>query len=603
MVQDSNKSVPVGTLEELEQKGYLSVTAQGHDIVVFYHEGEVHALDNRCPHMGFPLSRGSTKDGILTCDWHHARFDIKSGGCFDLWADDVPVFAVNVIDGTIFVHTERDNKRRKDEHRAYHLRRLNDAMEQNIALIIAKSALTLDSEGVSSSDLFRKGLEYGTRYRQEGWGPGLTILTCMMNLAPYSRREDGPRALYHGLSAVASDCSGQPPRFAVSPLPDVKSSADVRTLKRWFRHFIEVRDADGAERCLVTAIRAGTEPHILADMLFSAATDHRYLDSGHVLDFTNKAFEALDVVGWDLAEQVLTSLVTLYAQATRMEERSSWRHPVDVVALLNDCFDKLPAVLEKGKQSRTTWKASKATIDVLLGDNPKAIVNVLVESLQDGAKQEELAAIVAYAAALRIAQFPITNEYSDWDTTLHTFTFANAVQQAICRLPSSKELLRAIFDVAMSNYLNRFLNVPCVALPSEKEEPINNRDSESNRGNMMDRFLDTLDKRHQVNEAAKMVATCLSTQQGEKELSEILVHALLREDRSFHTIQMLEAAFRQKTELQRLRVLEGIKPISHILIAAARYLAAHTPSARAQGQTFEIAWRLHQGGKLYEEIG
>jgi nitrite reductase/ring-hydroxylating ferredoxin subunit len=603
MVQDSNKSVPVGTLEELEQKGYLSVTAQGHDIVVFYHEGEVHALDNRCPHMGFPLSRGSTKDGILTCDWHHARFDIKSGGCFDLWADDVPVFAVNVIDGTIFVHTERDNKRRKDEHRAYHLRRLNDAMEQNIALIIAKSALTLDSEGVSSSDLFRKGLEYGTRYRQEGWGPGLTILTCMMNLAPYSRREDGPRALYHGLSAVASDCSGQPPRFAVSPLPDVKSSADVRTLKRWFRHFIEVRDADGAERCLVTAIRAGTEPHILADMLFSAATDHRYLDSGHVLDFTNKAFEALDVVGWDLAEQVLTSLVTLYAQATRMEERSSWRHPVDVVALLNDCFDKLPAVLEKGKQSRTTWKASKATIDVLLGDNPKAIVNVLVESLQDGAKQEELAAIVTYAAALRIAQFPLTNEYSDWDTTLHTFTFANAVQQAICRLPSSKELLRAIFDVAMSNYLNRFLNVPCVALPSEKEEPINNRDSESNRGNMMDRFLDTLDKRHQVNEAAKMVATCLSTQQGEKELSEILVHALLREDRSFHTIQMLEAAFRQKTELQRLQVLEGIKPISHILIAAARYLAAHTPSARAQGQTFEIAWRLHQGGKLYEEIG
>jgi hypothetical protein len=520
-----------------------------------------------------------------------------------LWADDVPVFAVNVIDGTIFVHTERDNKRRKDEHRAYHLRRLNDAMEQNIALIIAKSVLTLDSEGVSSSDIFRKGLEYGTRYRQEGWGPGLTILTCMMNLAPYSRREDGPRALYHGLSAVASDCSGQPPRFAVSPLPDVKSSADVRTLKRWFRHFIEVRDADGAERCLVTAIRAGTEPHILADMLFSAATDHRYLDSGHVLDFTNKAFEALDVVGWDLAEQVLTSLVTLYAQATRMEERSSWRHPVDVVALLNDCFDKLPAVLEKGKQSRTTWKASKATIDVLLGDNPKAIVNVLVESLQDGAKQEELAAIVTYAAALRIAQFPITNEYSDWDTTLHTFTFANAVQQAICRLPSSKELLRAIFDVAMSNYLNRFLNVPCVALPSEKEEPINNRDSESNRGNMMDRFLDTLDKRHQVNEAAKMVATCLSTQQGEKELSEILVHALLREDRSFHTIQMLEAAFRQKTELQRLQVLEGIKPISHILIAAARYLAAHTPSARAQGQTFEIAWRLHQGGKLYEEIG
>jgi nitrite reductase/ring-hydroxylating ferredoxin subunit len=603
MVEETDKALPVGTLEELKQKGYLSITAQGHNIVVFYHEGEVHALDNRCPHMGFPLSRGSTKDGILTCDWHHARFDIKTGGCFDLWADDVPVFAVNVIDGNIFVYTERGNKKREDL-RAYYLRRLNDGMEQNIPLIIAKSILTLDSEEVLSSDLFRKGLEYGTRYRQDGWGPGLTILTCMMNLAPYSNPEDRLRALFHGLSAVASDCSGQPPRFAVSPLPDAQSPfADLVTLKRWFRHFIEVRDADGAERCLVTAIRTGTEPHIIADMLFSAATDHRYLDSGHVLDFTNKAFEALDIVGWGLAEQVLTSLVALYAQATRMEERSSWRHPVDIIALLNDRFDKLPAVLEKRKQSRTRWKASKSIVDVLLGDNPNAIADVLIESLQDGAKEQELAAIVAYAAALRIAQFPITNEYSDWDTALHTFTFANAVQQAIRRLQhSSTELLRAVFDVAMSNYLNRFLNVPCVALPSEKVgEPINNKDRESEWGNIRDRFLDTLDKRQQVNEAATMVASSFS-RQGEKELSATLVHALLREDRSFHTIQMLEATFRQKTELQRLQVLDGIKPMSSVLIAAARYLAAHTPTARAQGQIFEIAWRLHQGGKLYEEI-
>jgi hypothetical protein len=122
----------------------------------------------------------------------------------------------------------------------------------------------------------------------------------MMNLAPFSRSsEDRLRAIYHGLSAIADDCSGQPPRFTVSPLPDVEStSADVGTLKRWFRHFIEVRDADGAERCLVTAIRTGKDQNIIADMLFSAATDHRYLDSGHVLDFTNKAFEALDMMGY-----------------------------------------------------------------------------------------------------------------------------------------------------------------------------------------------------------------------------------------------------------------------------------------------------------------
>jgi nitrite reductase/ring-hydroxylating ferredoxin subunit len=48
-------------------------------ILVIYDRGRVFALDNRCPHMGFPLERGSVEDGILTCHWHHARFDLESG--------------------------------------------------------------------------------------------------------------------------------------------------------------------------------------------------------------------------------------------------------------------------------------------------------------------------------------------------------------------------------------------------------------------------------------------------------------------------------------------------------------------------------------------
>lgn len=52
--------------------------------------------DNRCPHMGFPLDRGTVKDCILTCHWHHARFDLASGGTSDPWADDVRAFPVTI---------------------------------------------------------------------------------------------------------------------------------------------------------------------------------------------------------------------------------------------------------------------------------------------------------------------------------------------------------------------------------------------------------------------------------------------------------------------------------------------------------------------------
>ena len=90
--------VRVGTLEELQAKGRIVVRGRHRPVLVVCDRG-VFALDNRCPHMGFPLDRGSVEDGILTCHWHHARFDLASGCTFDLWADDVPTCPVEVRDG------------------------------------------------------------------------------------------------------------------------------------------------------------------------------------------------------------------------------------------------------------------------------------------------------------------------------------------------------------------------------------------------------------------------------------------------------------------------------------------------------------------------
>ena len=67
-----------GSLAELRAKGRLVVRGGHRPILVVYDRGRVFALDHRCPHMGFPLDRGSVDDGILTCHWHHARFDLKS---------------------------------------------------------------------------------------------------------------------------------------------------------------------------------------------------------------------------------------------------------------------------------------------------------------------------------------------------------------------------------------------------------------------------------------------------------------------------------------------------------------------------------------------
>ena len=63
--------VRVSRLDELRAKRMMVVKGERCPILVVCHDDRVYALDNRCPHLGFPLHRGSVADGILTCHWHH----------------------------------------------------------------------------------------------------------------------------------------------------------------------------------------------------------------------------------------------------------------------------------------------------------------------------------------------------------------------------------------------------------------------------------------------------------------------------------------------------------------------------------------------------
>ena len=206
--------------------------------------------------------------------------------------------------------------------------------------MIAKSVIAL-VEGAETGPLavFRAGLDFGVRNRRDGWGAGLTTLTCMMNLLPWLDAADGSRALLSGNRERRGRLRGQ--SGALRGAAAARRGADLAKLRGWFRQFVEVRDAEGAERCVTSAVRSGAPAREIEAMMFAAATDHRYLTTGHVLDFTNKAFEALDHAGWDRAEMVLASLARSYAGGERMEEANAWRSPIDLVAILERAFEKI----------------------------------------------------------------------------------------------------------------------------------------------------------------------------------------------------------------------------------------------------------------------
>lgn len=130
--------VCAGSIDELKEHPRV-VKGGESGIAVFYHEGEFFAVDNRCPHMGFPLHTGSLCDGILTCHWHHARFDVKSGGTLDPWADDVPTYCIEKRGEEIWVESIPRQNRSVEKYRM----RLREGLEQNLGLVIAKAVVGL----------------------------------------------------------------------------------------------------------------------------------------------------------------------------------------------------------------------------------------------------------------------------------------------------------------------------------------------------------------------------------------------------------------------------------------------------------------------------
>jgi hypothetical protein len=438
---------------------------------------------------------------------------------------------------------------------------------------------------------------FGARNR-DGWGIGLTILTALAKLIPSLPEEETYLALYKGMSRVARDCDGSSPRRDRQPLAP-RQYQPLPVLERWFRHWTRVRHRDAAERTLLTAIASGASSIELAALMLIAVTDRYFADGGHALDFTNKAFESLDVIGWEHAPALLPSVVDQMVSARGSEESNAWRQPIDLVPLCEAAFTELPELLADGRAKHGQWRDHSLLAPRLLGDDPAAIVADLKSAIRDGATATDLSRAISYAAALRVASFGTSNEHSDWDTALHCFTYCNAVHQLLTRITAEMamelerpEFLRGVFHGAMQVYLIRFLNVPPARLPGEGDDKLD--DLPRDGSELRDAFITALDSQGAVKAAGRLAARYLILGHPVELLITTLTRAVLREDAEFHTYQMLEAGvqqYRQSGESTAGR---------HILIAVARYIAAHSPTDRAQLQTALVARRLSLGEAIHE---
>ena len=243
-------SVHAGSFEELRKTGRLLTKVGSLPVVVFWDEDRAYAIEDRCPHMGFPLHQGTVECGLVTCHWHNARFDLSSGCTLDPFADDARGFDVTIDGDDVLVDGARH--RRSGPAPAPPAgagsRRRAHARDREVRARPARSRGDAGRHRAGRARL-RHTLPRGAAGAQGSRCSSRWPTSCRISTRPTARSRSRT-----GSSSSSRDTSNHPPRFALDPLDD---GVDPERLGEWYRRFVETRSSDAAERSLATAIASG----------------------------------------------------------------------------------------------------------------------------------------------------------------------------------------------------------------------------------------------------------------------------------------------------------------------------------------------------------
>lgn len=96
------RTVTVGRISDVPPgRGATVQLKDGTEIALFNIDGEFHAVENFCPHKGYPLADSRVFGNVVECDLHGWRFDIRTGKCFTKKGCSIESYEVRVDDGML----------------------------------------------------------------------------------------------------------------------------------------------------------------------------------------------------------------------------------------------------------------------------------------------------------------------------------------------------------------------------------------------------------------------------------------------------------------------------------------------------------------------
>ncbi len=405
---------PVFSSDALEVGDVKVVKRDGQQVAVFrLQDGSLAAVDNRCPHEGYPLSQGQCSGGTLTCCYHNFKFDLATGAC--LKGDEaVRVVPARETEGTVELDlTPPDPTLALRKAEASFARAL---FEGRVGQALRDAARRVQLGAEPRALLAELAADDGAR-SEYGATHVLAVAHDLLGLDLHP-----VVALSLPVEMVCESHVRRPARPRAEPIPPPADFAAQLQVA------IEAEDAERAEGLVRGAIAAGLRRAELEPALLRPVAAH-FLDFGHAAIYQSKVFDLLDAAGWDHAADLLAGHVVGIVHGTRedlLPTWARWRRQVEEAA------PRFPLWL------RGAGEVDADFVEELVASSGTAAVTHTVEALDAGVAPLAVARALILAAAERNLRFDVSIDgrrdvQDNWLSVTHILTFCEAVHTLLAR--------------------------------------------------------------------------------------------------------------------------------------------------------------------------
>ncbi len=414
-----NTAAPTGVanIDDLPVGSMKMVRVDDRRLCLIRTSDGVFALDHACPHEGYGMTQGSLDGNLITCAWHNWKFRVDDGTCV-VGEEDITTHPATVDDdGTVRVTVRRPDP---DTMRPHLLASLRRGIGHNYIGQVSRDVVRLLQADTNPGELVWEAVQHGAPRADFGWGHSIASATDCLAMVDLYEGDQRALPIVQAIAGIAETERDRP----VNPLPDPARDLPADPLAA-FRRAVESEQLDVAQALVRGAIHDGRTAADLRPWFTAVASDH-LLSYGHGAIYCQKAFELLDLIGWDRADTVLPHLVPTIVYGTR-EDVLPYTRPF-MKALAGTDLDALA-----GRPVDDHWHDDGTLLTTLLGNDRRAIVPAVADALHHGAGVDGVLDVVVETVGERMMRYDPAGELDllddfGWLDITHGLTYANAAR-------------------------------------------------------------------------------------------------------------------------------------------------------------------------------